>query len=340
MSGLATLTAYFAERERSGGRFLADAMLDLLGDRSIATGVVLRGIASFGPTNIARSDRSLSLSEDPPVVVCAVDTADRVTAVADELAALTTRGVVTLARGDARPGTGWVRLSLYVGRGHRAAGTAGYVAACDVLHRCEFLGAEVMLGVDGTIAGQRRRARFFGGNADVPLLVSGVGRAEQAAAALDTLRQMWPDPLVTIEPVLVCKSGGRLLGTPADDGARWQKLTVRTAEDTLSDGRPIHRALIARLKDSAHASGATAVRGIWGFHTTAVGTETPHGDRFLQLTRHVPVTTVMVDTAPNIAASFEIVDALTERDGLVTCEPVPAAVAVDGPHRRGGLQLG
>ena len=39
------LTAYFAERLRSGDRFLADALLDLYGESSVATSVVLR----FGP---------------------------------------------------------------------------------------------------------------------------------------------------------------------------------------------------------------------------------------------------------------------------------------------------
>ncbi|PRC45685.1 hypothetical protein C6A85_93905, partial [Mycobacterium sp. ITM-2017-0098] len=84
MGEILTLTAYFAERERSQGRFLAEALLDVFEDRRIATSVMLRGIASFGPANVMRSDRSLSLSEDPPVTITAVDTAERITALADE----------------------------------------------------------------------------------------------------------------------------------------------------------------------------------------------------------------------------------------------------------------
>ena len=56
-------------------RFLADALLDLYGRSAVATSVMLRGIASFGPRQQLRSDESLSLSEDPPVAVAAVDTA-------------------------------------------------------------------------------------------------------------------------------------------------------------------------------------------------------------------------------------------------------------------------
>ena len=70
----ASSPAYLAERERAGGRFLADAMLDLFGARGVATSVMLRGIASFGPRNIVRTDESLSLSEDLPVTIAAVDT--------------------------------------------------------------------------------------------------------------------------------------------------------------------------------------------------------------------------------------------------------------------------
>lgn len=67
------LTAYFGERQRavSDGTargFLADAMLNLFGEREVATSVMLRGIASFGPRQVLRTDESLSLSEDPPVV--------------------------------------------------------------------------------------------------------------------------------------------------------------------------------------------------------------------------------------------------------------------------------
>ena len=98
MTAVLTLTAYFAERERSGDRFLADAVLDLIERRRVGSSVMLRGIASFGPTQVSRSDRSLSLSEDPPVTITAVDTADRITALADEVATLIGRGVITQQR--------------------------------------------------------------------------------------------------------------------------------------------------------------------------------------------------------------------------------------------------
>ena len=61
------------------------------------------------------------------------------------------------------------------------------------------------------------------------------------------------------------------------------------------------------------------LRGIWGFH----GDHKPHGDKLFQLARSVPAATIIADTPEAIARSFDIVDELTTRHGLVTSEMVP-----------------
>ena len=333
-----TLTAYFAERERHGGRFLAEELLDRYDQRSIATSVMLRGIASFGPAHVVRSDRSLSLSEDPPVTLTAVDSAGRIVPLAEEVAGLLGRGVLTLERGRTLPdptSVEDVRLSVYLGRRQRIAGAAGYLRVCEVFHRLGFLSAEVFLGVDGTASGQRRRARFFSRNADVPLIVVGVGTAEQADVALTELRPKLADPLITVERNTVCKNAGRSIAEPATVSGEFLKVTVRTDEDSRHDGTPVHRALVSRLMETDHANGATVLRSIWGYH----GAQAPHGDQLLQLARHVPVSTVIVDTAESIAASYPVIDELTVTHGLVTCEIVPAMLALDHGRTQGGLLM-
>ena len=333
-----TLTAYFAERERHGGRFLAEELLDRYDQRSIATSVMLRGIASFGPAHVVRSDRSLSLSEDPPVTLTAVDSAGRIVPLAEEVAGLLGRGVLTLERGRTLPdptSVEDVRLSVYLGRRQRVAGAAGYLRVCEVFHRLGFLSAEVFLGVDGTVSGQRRRARFFSRNADVPLVVVGVGTSAQAAAALTELRPHLSDPLITLERIVVCKNAGRTFAEPSTVAGEFLKVTVRTDEDSRYEGTPVHRALVSRLMQTDHANGATVLRSIWGYH----GAQAPHGDQLFQLARHVPVSTVIVDTAESIAASYPVIDELTAGHGLVTCETVPAMLAVDNGRTRGGLRL-
>ena len=114
-------------------------------------------------------------------------------------------------------------------------------------------------------------------------------------------------PLLTLERVRICKRDGELLGRPPSVlGAQplsgqtrlplAQKLMVYTSESALHDGQPIQRAIVRRLR-SAGISGATTQRGMWGFH----GDHPPHGDRLLQLGRHVPAVTIVIDTPERIA---------------------------------------
>ena len=74
------LTSYFGERQRCGTGFAADALLALYGRREIATSILLRGTEGFGLKHHLRTDRSLSLSEDLPLITVAVDTRPRITA--------------------------------------------------------------------------------------------------------------------------------------------------------------------------------------------------------------------------------------------------------------------
>jgi PII-like signaling protein len=349
MTPIVKLTAYFAERERSDGRFLAEGILDLFGSRDIATSVMMRGIASFGPRKVIRSDTTLSSSEDLPVAIVAIDSPEQITGLVDDVVTMTGRGLITLERGRLATGefTGAAadatQVTLLLGRQQRIAGSPAYLAVCDLFYRTGFAGAATFLGVDGTVDGQRRRAKFFSRNPDVPIMVVGVGTAEQAATASAELRRLLPAaPLLMVERVRVCKRNGVLVERPhelpavdAADLPLFQKISVHTPEDALYQGQPIHRALLRRLRESEHAGAATVLRGLWGFHDG----RTPHGDRFLQLSRHVPVTTVIIDTPDAIARSFEIVDTVTGGHGFVTSEMVPAAIAIDRGQHSGTRHL-
>jgi PII-like signaling protein len=347
------LTAYFEERQRNGGRFLTDAMLDVYEQRNIATSIVLRGIGGFGPRHHLRSDASLSLSEDPPVAVVAVDTKATIEGLFGPLRAMRKRALITLERaqmfrGEAGPTElagalhGTTKLTIYLGRRERVHGAPGYLALCDLLYRRGMDGASAFLGVDGTAHGSRERARFFGGNADVPVMVIAVGGVERVVGVLPELRGLLRRPLITVERVRVCKRDGELMerphelpGTDEHGLALWQKLMVYTSEADRHDGVPIHRALIQRLRQHKSSNGATILRSVWGFH----GSHPPHGDQLFRLTRRVPVVTIIADTPANIAASFDVVDELTGSHGLVTSEVVPALVSVDGEDRYGGTDL-
>ena len=337
------LSAYFDERQRTGSGFLAEEMLALYEERRVATSIVLRGIAGFGSRHQFRTDQSLSLSENPPVAVIAVDTRTVIDGLLEPLFSMEKRGLISLERARLlRDHLGPMELSdelqeatkltIYVGRKERVYGVPAYIAVCDLLYRRQLAGASVFLGVDGTVAGQRTRARFFDRNIDVPMMIIAVGSGERIGRVLPELGGLIRNPVVTVERVRVCKRDGKLVERPhALPGADvhglplWQKLMVYSSESARVDGVPIHRALIQRLRQRESSRGATVLRGIWGFH----GDHEPHGDKLFTLGRHVPVVTIIIDTPDNIAASFGVVDEITREQGLVTSEMVPALMFGD-----------
>ena len=322
------LTTYFGERARTREAFLADALIDCYARHRLQTSLVLRGAEGYGAKHRLRTDRLLTLSEDLPLVAVAVDRRERIEAVLGEVVELSVDGLITLERASLTTDGGRLpeaaKLTVYLGRAERVGGRVAHRSVVDLLHRHGVAGATVLLGVDGTVRGVRRRARFFSANAQVPLMIVAVGAAERIAPAVAELGAALPDALATVERVTVCKRDGLRLADPphvpeADPSGvqLWQKLMVYDSEASRHDGRPVYRDLVRRLR-SAGAMGATSVRGVWGYH----GDHRPHGDSFWHLQRRVPVVTVVVDTPPAIRRWFEIVDECTAETGLVTSEVV------------------
>jgi PII-like signaling protein len=211
----------------------------------------------------------------------------------------------------------------------------------DLLRRRGLLSATVLLGVDGTAHGVRRRARFFAANAQVPLMIIAVGPGAQLSPVLPEVAGLLDRPLLTLERVRICKVDGDRLAEPHDvagtDDAgltTWVKLMVHADHDTLHAGRPLFVEIVRRLR-AAGAGGATVLHGIWGYH----GDRAPQGDRLLSLRRHVPTTTIVIDTPERIGAWFSIIDELTDQGGVVTSELVPAFHARGAWGEAGGLAL-
>jgi PII-like signaling protein len=301
------LTAYFGERDRANGGFLADALIDLFARHEVATSLVLRGVEGFGAKHL-RTDRLLSLSEDLPLVAVAVDRSERIEAIVPAVEALPFHGPVTLEAARMLPAAREpdepTKLTVYLGRRARP----GYEAVVALLREHGVEGATVLLGVDGTAHGERKRASFLGRNADVPVMVIAVGDGPQITAALPDLEAMIERPLVTLERIRICKRDGERLALP--EGRN--KLMVYGDSALAFE-------LVRRLR-RARAAGATSLRGVWGYH----GDHAPHGDTLWQLRRRAGVVTVLVDTPERVAQWWPIVDELTVRGGLVTAETVPS----------------
>jgi PII-like signaling protein len=208
------LSVYLAERRRTGDGFVSDVLLGLYQEHRICSSVVLRGIGGFGTGRHLRTDESLTLSEDPPMVVVAVDAREAIEALLEPVLGIKQRGLVTLERARlVREKVGSlqlpeelseaVKLTIYVGRKECIGRAPAYIAICDLMYRRGMAGASVFLGVDGTVHGERERAQFFGRNADVPMMVVAVGSGDLVGRVVPELGGLLQRPLITVERVRV-----------------------------------------------------------------------------------------------------------------------------------------
>jgi PII-like signaling protein len=307
------LSVYFGERDRADGRFLSDALLDLFGSRGLAASVLVRGAAGFGAKHGLHSDRVLTLSEDLPLVAVAVDASARIQAALPAVRALAGDGLVTLerARLEAEPrGGDDHKLTVYASR------ALPYREAIAALRHHGVAGATVLDGVDGTLAGERRRARLFARNAGVPVMALSIGAGDALARALPDVRRLLPGAITTLERVRVCKRDGRRIAEPhtaAEAGEMWQQLTLY--------GHAHGEEALVRLR-RAGARGVTVLRGSWGYH----GAHAPHGDRPLALRRDLPVLVIAVDAPERAARAYALLDRITGTSGLLTSELVPRVI--------------
>jgi uncharacterized protein len=89
---------YLGERDTRHGRPLYQAIVERLRERGLAGATVLRGIEGFGARQHLHSTRILSLSQDLPVLVEAVDTEEKVRAVLPDLDDMLGDGLITLEK--------------------------------------------------------------------------------------------------------------------------------------------------------------------------------------------------------------------------------------------------
>ncbi len=349
------LWVYFGDSQLTGTELTSDALMDCMARHQVAVSALCRGIEGFGLNRRIHSERFPDVPTDLPLVGCAVDSPERIHALLPDVDRVVADGLVTLegarlAAGDELadaafpdgPGRA-AELTVYCERTERAGRAAGpaYREAVEILRRHGAAGATVMLGVDGTYHGSRRRATFHSRRRNAPLMIISVGRRETLAAALPALRAALERPIVTLEAVAQCKHDGELLeGLPtAPDRDRdglgvWQTIRIYTRQSAQVNGRALHTELARRLRE-AGAAGVTTVGGHWGFSSS----EPPHGDRFARLKSRAPTYTTYVDRAGKVAELWPIIDDLTSQHGLVTSRFVPAYRERRGALTHGGLRL-
>ncbi len=330
------MTVFFGERDRSGGQLRASALMDRCTRRSIATSVLLRGSEGFGAKHAARTDRLLTLSEDLPMALVAIDSWERIAQLESEFRGLTPRGLVTIedARligpsgpGQTAPvGSEAAKLTVIVGRRERANGSSAHQAAVECMRANRMYCATALLGLDGTRWGDRHRARFFGRNEQVPMMIIGVGEEARALATLQDLSGALRRPALMLQPVRICSRDGARLAGPGtgiagNEGSPRSlcRLTVYAAENVRHEHGTLHSAIVRRMR-VAGAAGVSTLRGQWGYD----GDGPPGGERIAALGRHAPMITMVVDTPQAAEGWLEIVEEMTGEGVLVTSEAISA----------------
>src|SRR5204863_471335 len=113
-------------------------------------------------------------------------------------------------------------------------------------------------GVDGTLHGTRRRARFFSRNVDVPLMLLCVGPSDRVGEAIPDLAASFDDPVMTLERVRLCKREGETLAPP-DHLPEHDDAGLPTASASAPGGPPSSRAT-PTSPASARQSGLPVIR--------------------------------------------------------------------------------
>jgi len=92
------LRIYLGESDQWHGKPLYQAIVERLRERGMAGATVLRGIEGFGAKQHVHTNRILSLSEDLPVLIEAVDREDKIRAIIPEIDEMVGDGLITLEK--------------------------------------------------------------------------------------------------------------------------------------------------------------------------------------------------------------------------------------------------
>jgi PII-like signaling protein len=99
---------HIGESDRWHGKPLYDAIVELLRREKFSGVTVLRGVGGFGSSSVYHTDKIMRLSQDLPIVIEAVEFAERIEKMLPQLDEMIGGGLVTLEK---------VRVILY--RSHK-----------------------------------------------------------------------------------------------------------------------------------------------------------------------------------------------------------------------------
>jgi PII-like signaling protein len=224
------VTLHLGEDVRYHGEPLSLAVLNFLFYRGVAGATVTKGVAGFGADHRLRTTRILEISENLPIKVEFVESAEKVEALLPKLVEMAGDGlvevqdttVVTAARptDDRRHAarlphvglTGKAKLMrIYIGEDDRWGGKPLYDAIVESLRVNDIAGATVYRGICGYGAHRRfHKEKRLSLSRDQPIILSVVDEESKLRAYLPVLEQMVDEGLVVLSDVDVIKYTHRL----------------------------------------------------------------------------------------------------------------------------------
>jgi PII-like signaling protein len=321
VSDLLQMRFHFGERDRDGDGPLESAVMAACARHGVRAAALLRGVEGFGAKQRLRTDRLLSLSEDAPLVAVAVGDGEVIEGLVDEVREMAGEGLIVLETVTGSGDGGSRDLVKVTVWGPRTGPTAPHLEAVAALRRHGAESATVLLGVDGVLERERRRARFVASNRGVPAITVGVGERaamEAAVAEVDGAAH-----LVTFEPVETYRRIGTVRLHTDEGEAAAVRVALVTSESASRGSHPVYVELIHQLRREG-AAGATALRGVWGYR----GEGEPHGDRVLALRRDVPLVVEVVDAPERAARWLDLALSLGCEGDVVHVQEIPKALTL------------
>ena len=164
----------------------------------------------------------------------------------------------------------------------------------------------------------------------LPIRVEFVETTEKVDELLPTLYDMVSDGLIEIQDTSIVKSAmkDRTAAAPKPPHEKKQgkakMLRIYIGEADQWNGEPLYDAIVKELR-MMEISGATVYRGILGYgakgHT--------HKERFLHISRDLPVMVTVIDTEDKLSAAMEKIESMIG-DGLIVSSDVEMIRLVHG----------
>jgi PII-like signaling protein len=95
---------HIGESDKLHGKPLHEALVDLLRREGFSGATVLRGVAGYGGSSVYHTDKILRLSQDLPIIVEVIETAEKIEKILPRMDEMVDGGLVTLEK---------VRVILY-----------------------------------------------------------------------------------------------------------------------------------------------------------------------------------------------------------------------------------